>query len=69
MQMENQLVHLRVRIPQRLKELMQRYVEIDAHVNESDLTRDAIREKIQRDAPELYRELIKRGLRDEPHTK
>ena len=52
-----------------MKELMQRYVEIDAHVNESDLTRDAIREKIQRDAPELYRELIKRGLRDEPHTK
>lgn len=40
---------------------MKRYVEIDAHINESELTRDAIREKIQRDAPELYRDMFEKA--------
>jgi len=31
---------------------------LDTHINESDFIRDAIREKIQRDAPYLYRELF-----------
>jgi Arc/MetJ-type ribon-helix-helix transcriptional regulator len=47
------------RIPNTLKQLMKRFVAIDAHVNESDFIRDAIREKIQRDAPDLYRQLFR----------
>lgn len=47
------------RIPRTLKQLMKRFVAMDAHVNESDFIRDAIREKIQRDAPDLYKELFR----------
>jgi Arc/MetJ-type ribon-helix-helix transcriptional regulator len=46
------------RIPRTLKDLMKKFVSMDAHINESDFIRDAIREKIQRDAPHLYRELF-----------
>lgn len=46
------------RIPVPLKTLIQRVIAIDTHINESDFIRDAIREKIQRDAPHLYRELF-----------
>jgi len=45
-------------IPKSLKVLMRRYVEQDTHLNESDFIRDAIRDKIQREAPELYRQLF-----------
>jgi len=38
---------------------MQKYVERDAHLNESDFIRDAIREKIQKEAPDLYKQLFK----------
>jgi Arc/MetJ-type ribon-helix-helix transcriptional regulator len=47
------------RIPGTLKQLMKRFIAMDAHVNESDFIRDAIREKIQRDAPDLYRQLFR----------
>lgn len=47
------------RIPYTLKKLMQKFVLLDAHINESDFIRDAIREKIQREAPELYNQLFK----------
>ncbi len=47
-----------VRVPTSLKTLLRRYVELDTHINESDFIRDAIREKILRDAPGLYRELF-----------
>ena len=47
------------RIPGTLKQLMKRFIAMDAHVNESEFIRDAIREKIQRDAPELYRQLFR----------
>jgi hypothetical protein len=41
-----------------LKQLIARFIAQDTHMNESDFVRDAIREKIQRDAPELYRQLF-----------
>jgi len=37
---------------------MKEYIDLDAHKDLSELTRDALREKIQRDAPELYRDLF-----------
>jgi hypothetical protein len=46
------------RIPAALKNLLQKYITLDTHINESDFLRDAIREKIQRDAPRLYRGLF-----------
>jgi len=49
---------LAARVPLALKKLVTRFLAIDTHLNESDLLRDAIREKILRDAPELYRQLF-----------
>ena len=47
------------RIPIPLKELIQKFVAMDTHINASDFIRDAIREKIKRDAPDLYTSLFK----------
>jgi hypothetical protein len=52
------LVALNVRVPATLKELMKKYVALDAHKDLLELTRDALREKIKRDAPRLYSELF-----------
>ena len=46
------------RIPIPLKKLIERFVSMDTHINESDFIRDAIREKIKRDAPDLYKQLF-----------
>lgn len=55
---KKELVNLNVRIPETLKELLERYVAVDMHTNISEFTRDALREKIQRDVPEFYRLLF-----------
>ena len=52
------MVPLNVRVPPSLKELAQKFVALDAHKDVSELTRDALREKIRREAPELYAELF-----------
>ena len=52
------MVQVSFRIPETLKVLIERYVRCDLHVNISDFFRDALREKIQRDAPELYKQLF-----------
>lgn len=52
-------VRISARIPRSLKKLMEVFVSQDAHLNESELIRDAIREKIQKDAPQLYAKLFK----------
>lgn len=46
------------RIPAKLRELMQTYIRHDTHLNESDFIRAAIREKIERDAPELMEDMF-----------
>ncbi|MEM2385487.1 MAG: hypothetical protein QXO67_00750 [Candidatus Bathyarchaeia archaeon] len=46
------------RVTKRFADLLQEYCQHDAHVNLADLIRDAIREKIQKDAPELYAKLF-----------
>jgi metal-responsive CopG/Arc/MetJ family transcriptional regulator len=48
------------RIPANLQELIDDFIERDTHLNRSDLVRDAIREKVKKDAPELYAELFKK---------
>lgn len=53
-----------VRVPKTLKDLISKIVEIDTHINESDFLRDALREKIKRDAPHLYRQLFTSGWKE-----
>jgi len=55
---DEKMVQLNVRVPQNLKKLMKEYIELDAHKDLSELTRDALRQKIQRDAPHLYQGLF-----------
>ena len=53
------MTQLRVRVPPNLKNLMREYIQLDTHKDISEFTRDAIREKIKKDAPALYSELFK----------
>lgn len=43
------------RVTCRTSELIDEFCRRDGHVNVADFVRDAIREKLQREAPELYR--------------
>jgi hypothetical protein len=43
------------RVTHRTAELIDEFCRRDGHVNVADFIRDAIREKLQREAPELYR--------------
>ncbi|MEM2889653.1 MAG: hypothetical protein QXR42_09340 [Candidatus Bathyarchaeia archaeon] len=51
------------RVTKRFAELLEQYCRQDAHVNWADLIRDAVREKIQREAPELYQKLFQKAKR------
>lgn len=51
-------VRITFRAPVTLRALMKEYISLDARMNESDFYRDAAREKIQHDAPELYRKVF-----------
>ena len=47
------------RVPKSLYNLIEKYIELDTHVTNAEFFRDAIREKIRRDAPDLYSSLFK----------
>lgn len=51
------------RIPLTLKTLIRKFVALDTHINESDFIRDAIRQKIEREAPQLYKQLLSEASR------
>lgn len=53
------MIRLSLRVPPSLKQLAEKFVELDAHKDISDLIRDALREKIRREAPNLYSDLFK----------
>jgi len=53
-------VRITFRAPTTLRDLVKEYIMLDAHMNESDFYRDAAREKIQREAPELYKKLFEK---------
>ena len=46
------------RITRRLDKVIGEYLQMDAHVTMADFVRDAIREKLKRDTPELYRSMF-----------
>jgi len=58
MRNEKETIQVSFRMPKNLKEIIETYLKHDLHMNLSDFFRDALREKIQRDAPELYRRLF-----------
>lgn len=62
------MVHLNVRVPRNLKKLMKDYIDLDTHKDLSEFTRDAIREKIQRDAPDLYKKLFEKKKEESEPT-
>jgi hypothetical protein len=43
------------RVTKKTAELIAEFCKRDTHVNPADFIRDAIRDKLQREAPELYR--------------
>jgi Arc/MetJ-type ribon-helix-helix transcriptional regulator len=47
-----------VRVTETLAEIIDEYLRRDAHVTPSDFVRDAIREKLKRDTPELYNSMF-----------
>lgn len=65
--MKTKVVATRVTDP--LAKLIERYLKMDAHVSPADFIRDAIREKIQRDAPHLYQELFQQSGKKEASAK
>lgn len=50
---------LATRVTDPLAKVIEEYLRRDAHVSPADFLRDAIREKIKRDAPELYKQLFR----------
>ena len=59
--MKREVVLISAKVPLKLRDLMRRFVEVSAHMNVSDLIRDAVREKILDEAPELYAEHMRGG--------
>lgn len=57
--MERQDAVVSARVPVKLKRLVAEFVQRDTHLNESDFVRDALREKIRREAPDLHKQLFK----------
>jgi Arc/MetJ-type ribon-helix-helix transcriptional regulator len=57
-QKKKELANLNVRVPAKLKELIGKYIDCDCHTNASEFTRDALREKLAKDAPDLYKQLF-----------
>ena len=49
---------INVAIPQTMKDLIEQFVSLDTHTNLSEFVRDAIRQKLQKDAPHLYNQLF-----------
>lgn len=51
-------VNLNVRVPKKLKEIIEKLVEYDLHNNMSEFVRDALREKLKREAPDLVQQFL-----------
>lgn len=52
------IVLVNARIPFTLKTAIKEYVERGAHINFSDFMRDAMREKLNKDAPWILQEVL-----------
>lgn len=54
------------RVTEPLARAIEEYLRIDAHVSPADFIRDAIREKLKRDVPKLYKQLLTTPSEAEP---
>lgn len=52
-------VAINVKIPITLRDIINEAIMRDCHTNLSDFTRDALRQKIEKDCPELYKQLFR----------
>ena len=59
--MSKETVNVNVRITPTLKKIIEKYIDQDTYINMSDFSRDALREKIKRDAPWLIDDMMKKG--------
>ena len=53
-----------VMVPQTMKGLIETFVSMDTHTNLSEFVRDAIRQKLQKDAPHLYNQLFETEIKE-----
>ena len=59
--------NLSVRTAGKMREIIRAHIARDTHLNESEFVREAIREKLQREAPDLYERLVRaKGQGDSP---
>jgi len=64
-------VYLGERVPGTLRDILKAHVLRDTHMSESEFIRDAVREKLQREAPDLFDQIVKRNgkkIADEEDT-
>jgi len=62
------LIVVATRITEPFAKILEEYMMRDAHASPADLLRDALREKIKRDTPDLYEKLYapkKKGAQSE----
>ncbi len=57
--MSKETVNINVRITPTFKKIIEKYIAQDTYINMSDFARDALREKIKRDAPWLIVDVLK----------
>jgi len=57
--MSKETVNVNVRITPTLKKIIEKYIEADTHINISDFARDALREKMKREAPWFLEEMLR----------
>ncbi|MCK4266575.1 MAG: hypothetical protein KAX31_04785 [Thermoplasmata archaeon] len=57
--MSKETVNINVRVTSTLKKIIEKYIDMDTHINLSDFARDALREKIKRDAPHFFVEMFR----------
>jgi len=57
--MSKETVNINVRITPTLKKIIEKYIDSDTYINMSDFARDALREKIRREAPWVFKEIKK----------
>ena len=56
--MKNETKVVSTRVTLQLAELIEEFCRRDAHLNSADFIRDAIRDKVQKEAPDLYRKFL-----------
>lgn len=66
--LEDNSVALNTRTSKKLKDLIQKNIELGTYSNMTEFVRAAIREKLQRDSPELYRSVFEKDEKHEVPT-